>query len=58
VETCEAHKVAPGLLAPIGPVERTIQQGFRLISLGGDLAMLASGVANALENARTSVKSP
>lgn len=57
VSICEAHKVAPGLLAPIGPVERGIQQGFRLISLGGDLPMLASSVENALKNARTATKS-
>lgn len=56
VATCEAHKVAPGLLAPIGPVERTIQQGFRLISLGGDIPMLVSGVAKALESARAALK--
>lgn len=57
VSICKAHDVAPGLLAPIGPIERTIQQGFKLISLGGDLPMLMGSVAKALENARTAAKS-
>src|SRR5208337_893313 len=40
VSTCEAHDVAPGMLAPAGPVEKNIQLGFKLISLGGDLSLL------------------
>jgi 2-keto-3-deoxy-L-rhamnonate aldolase RhmA len=45
VSTCKAHNVAPGVIAPTGLVERSIEQGFKMISLGGDLAMLveASG---------------
>lgn len=56
VSICEAHKVAPGLLASIGPVEKTVQQGFRLISLGGDLPLLTSSAKKALEDARSAVK--
>jgi len=52
VSTCDAHGVAPGLLAPAGPVERSIQQGFKLIAIGGDLAILAGGVADLLKKAR------
>lgn len=57
VSTCRAHDVAPGLLAPIGSIERTIRLGFKLISLGGDLAMLTGSVAKALENARSAARS-
>lgn len=52
VSTCNTHRVAPGLLAPAGPVERSIQQGFKLIAIGGDLAVLAGGVADLLKKAR------
>jgi 2-keto-3-deoxy-L-rhamnonate aldolase RhmA len=51
VSACEAHNVAPGLLAPTGPVERSIQQGFKLISLGGDLSFLTQGIRNVLKTA-------
>jgi len=56
VSTCEAHGVAPGLLARIGPVGQVIRQGFKLISLGGDLPMLSTSVARALESAREAAK--
>jgi 2-keto-3-deoxy-L-rhamnonate aldolase RhmA len=53
VSTCKLHNVAPGLLAPAGPVERSIKQGFKLVSLGGDLALLTNGLLEALKNARS-----
>jgi 2-keto-3-deoxy-L-rhamnonate aldolase RhmA len=56
VSTCRAHDVAPGLLAPIGSIERTLRLGFRLISLGGDLSMLANSIARALEAARNTTE--
>jgi 2-keto-3-deoxy-L-rhamnonate aldolase RhmA len=56
VSTCEAHGVAPGILAPIGLPERAIDRGFRLISLGGDLPMLTGSVVEALKNARNASK--
>jgi len=52
VSTCENHGVAPGLLAPIGPVETAINYGFRIISLGGDLSTLTQAVADRLRSAR------
>jgi len=55
VSTCKAHNVSPGLLAPAGPVERSIQQGIKLITLGGDLGLLAENAAIRLKNAKTAV---
>lgn len=52
VSACEAHDVAPGLLAPTGPVQRDIQRGFKMISLGGDLSFLIQGIGDALKTAR------
>lgn len=52
ISACNAHGVSPGLLAPAGPVERSINQGFKFISLGGDLGLLTQGVANSLKSAR------
>jgi 2-keto-3-deoxy-L-rhamnonate aldolase RhmA len=52
VTTCEAHGVAPGLLAPTGPIQRSIQQGFKLISLGGDQSFLTQAIGEALKTAR------
>jgi 4-hydroxy-2-oxoheptanedioate aldolase len=56
VSTCRAHGVAPGLLAPIGSIERSLRLGFKLISLGGDLSMLVNSIAKALETARNATK--
>jgi 2-keto-3-deoxy-L-rhamnonate aldolase RhmA len=56
VSTCRAHDVAPGLLAPIGPIEKSLQLGFRMISLGGDIPMLVGSIAKALETARNAAK--
>jgi 2-keto-3-deoxy-L-rhamnonate aldolase RhmA len=52
VSTCQAHGVSPGMLAPAGPVETTLQQGFKMIQLGGDLIILTEGVMNRLRNAK------
>jgi 4-hydroxy-2-oxoheptanedioate aldolase len=52
VSTCKDHNVAPGILAPTGPVRRSIEQGFKMISLGGDLAMLTEGARKTLEGAK------
>jgi 2-keto-3-deoxy-L-rhamnonate aldolase RhmA len=57
VSTCKAHDVSPGILAPIGPIEKTLQLGFKLITLGGDLPMLTGSVAKALEKARSAADS-
>jgi len=53
ISTCEAHGVSPGLLAPAGPIERSIKQRFKLISLGVDLSTLTQGVVNSLKTARS-----
>jgi 2-keto-3-deoxy-L-rhamnonate aldolase RhmA len=53
VSTCESNDVAPGLLAPIGPVDVALNYGFRVISLGGDLPILTQAIATSLENARS-----
>ncbi len=55
VSTCKAHNVFPGLLAPAGPVERSIQQGFKLITLGGDLGILSQNAARILKEARNTL---
>jgi 2-keto-3-deoxy-L-rhamnonate aldolase RhmA len=55
VSTCKAHNVSPGLLAPAGPVETSIQQGFKMIQLGGDLGFLTESVTRVLKNARSKV---
>src|SRR5208337_2579494 len=52
VSACEDHGVAPGLLAPTGPVRKNIERGFKMISLGGDLSFLVQGIGDALKMAR------
>ena len=52
VSACEAHGVAPGLLAPTGPIQKNIQRGFKMISLGGDLSFLTQGIGDALRTAK------
>jgi len=52
VSACEAHGVAPGLLAPTGPVHKNIQRRFKMISLGGDLSFLIQGIGDALRTAK------
>lgn len=52
VSVCKAHGVAPGLLAPTGPVQKDIQLGFKLISLGGDLSFLIRGIGDVLRSAK------
>ncbi|MGD0424816.1 MAG: aldolase/citrate lyase family protein [Candidatus Bathyarchaeia archaeon] len=58
VSTCKAHDVAPGLLAPTEPVQKSIQQGFKLISLGADISFLTRGVRDELKSARSGADSP
>jgi len=52
VSSCEEHDVAPGLLAPTGPIETMVQQRFKLISLGGDLNLLTQTVVASVKAAR------
>jgi len=53
VSTCQAHGVTPGLLAPIGPIEAGIKNGFKMISLGGDLPILTQAVTGTLRAAQS-----
>jgi len=53
VSICKAHDVSPGLLAPAGPVEKSVEQGFKLISLGRDISLLTDNIAKVLKNARS-----
>ena len=55
ISTCKAHNVFPGLLAPAGPVEKSIQQGFKMIQLGGDLGLLAGTVTRIVNDAKSKV---
>jgi 2-keto-3-deoxy-L-rhamnonate aldolase RhmA len=57
VSTCEKHNVAPGLLAPIGPVKETVQKGFKLVCIGGDLSLLTERVKDELKLARATAGS-
>jgi len=57
VAACEAHDVIPGLLAPTGPVERSIEQGFKMIELGSDINFLTENVRRTLEIARNRAES-
>ncbi len=47
--------VFPGLLAPAGPVEKSIQQGFKMIQLGGDLGLLTGTVTKIVKDAKSKV---
>lgn len=53
VSTCKAHDVFPGLLAPATPVKTSIERGFKLIGLGGDLGILTESLRNILREARS-----
>ena len=55
VSACEAHDVSPGVLAPAGPVEISIQQGFKMIQLGADLGFLTESIRNSLKAAKSKV---
>ncbi len=55
ISACKAHNVSPGLLAPAGPVEKSIQQGFKMIQLGGDTSLLTGSVSDILKDAKAKV---
>jgi len=55
VSACEAHDVSPGVLAPAGPVETSIQQGFKMIQLGADLGFLTESIKSSLKTAKSKV---
>jgi 2-keto-3-deoxy-L-rhamnonate aldolase RhmA len=55
VSACKAHDVFPGLLASAGPVEAMAKQGFKMITLGGDLSFLLGAAADGLRKARSAL---
>ncbi|UCD73216.1 MAG: hypothetical protein JSW01_00815 [Candidatus Bathyarchaeota archaeon] len=56
MSSCESHEIAPGLLAPAGPVESSVEQGFKMINLGGDAGFMMVAARNAIEKARAAIK--
>jgi 2-keto-3-deoxy-L-rhamnonate aldolase RhmA len=56
ISSCRKHSIAPGLLAPAGPLEASINQGFTMINLGGDSGFMAAAAKDALDKARAAVK--
>jgi len=53
IEASERSGTKPGLLAPIEEAEETIRRGFRLVNLGGDVALLTQAATLVLQRART-----
>ncbi len=49
----EKSGTVPGMLALTEEAERTIERGFRLVNIGGDLAFLSQAASSALQRART-----
>jgi len=56
ISSCRAHDIAPGLLAPTGPTEVSIKQGFTMINLGGDSGFIATAAKDAFDRAKAAVK--
>ncbi len=56
ISSCESHDIAPGLLAPAGPVELSVEQGFKLINIGGDSGFITAAAKDAINKARAAVK--
>jgi len=53
LEAAERSDTVPGMLAPIEDAEKTIERGFRLVNLGGDVGFLTQAVTSVLQKART-----
>jgi 2-keto-3-deoxy-L-rhamnonate aldolase RhmA len=52
LDAAKRYNVTPGMLALTEDAEKTIERGFRLVNLGGDLAFMTSAVNSALARAR------
>jgi len=52
LEAAKRYDVAPGMLALTEDAEKTIERGFRLVNLGGDLAFMTGAATLALARAR------
>jgi len=53
LKAAEKSGATPGLLAPIEEVEKTVERGFRLVNIGGDIAFLTQAATAALQRARS-----
>jgi 2-dehydro-3-deoxyglucarate aldolase len=53
IEAAEKSHTTPGMLALTEEADKTIERGFRLINLGGDVGFLTDAAASSLRGART-----
>jgi len=53
LNAAEKSDTVPGMLALTEEAERTIERGFRLVNIGGDVAFLTDAATSALKKART-----
>ncbi|MEY2975206.1 MAG: hypothetical protein RIR49_1626 [Actinomycetota bacterium] len=52
VETCRRHGVVPGVHSDAATADRRRSQGFRMITVAADVAVLAAGMAEAVRQAQ------
>lgn len=52
LEAAEKSGTAPGMLAPMEEPAKTVERGFKLVSLGLDVALLTAAATSALQKAR------
>ena len=52
LEAAENTGTVPGMLAPIEEIQKTIQRGFKLISIGRDVGFLRQAAASELQKAK------
>jgi len=53
IDAAEKSDVTPGMLALTEDAEKTIERGFRLVNIGGDVGFLTQAAASSLQKART-----
>lgn len=53
LKAAERSGTAPGMLALTEEAEKTIERGFRLVNIGGDVAFLTEAATSTLKRART-----
>jgi 2-keto-3-deoxy-L-rhamnonate aldolase RhmA len=53
LDSAEKSGTVPGMLALTEEAEKTIERGFRLVNIGGDVAFLTQSASLALQKART-----
>jgi 2-keto-3-deoxy-L-rhamnonate aldolase RhmA len=52
LDAADRSGTTPGMLALIEEAEKTIERGFRLVNIGGDVAFLTQAATSALTRAR------